>query len=153
MTTRQYATFEVADQLFGLDVAKVQEVLSFDTYTPVPLAPKAIGGLFNLRGQVIAAVDLRVQLGLPPRSSNGPAMNVIVRTDEESVSLLVDRIGEVVTLHTDAFEPPPDTLQGPARQLITGAFKLDGRLMLALDTNRATNTTTKVEAGRTEENA
>jgi purine-binding chemotaxis protein CheW len=146
MTTRQYATFEVADQLFGLDVAKVQEVLSFDTYTPVPLAPKAIGGLFNLRGQVIAAVDLRVQLGLPPRGSNGPGngpqMNVIVRTDEESVSLLVDRIGEVVTLHTDAFEPPPDTLQGPARQLITGAFKLDGRLMLALDTSRATNTTT-----------
>jgi purine-binding chemotaxis protein CheW len=157
MTTRQYATFEVADQLFGLDVAKVQEVLSFDTYTPVPLAPKAIGGLFNLRGQVIAAVDLRVQLGLPPRSNGtgtGPAMNVIVRTDEESVSLLVDRIGEVVTLHTDAFEPPPDTLQGPARQLITGAFKLDARLMLALDTNRATNTTTPAAgAGRGEENA
>jgi purine-binding chemotaxis protein CheW len=69
-------------------------------------------------------------------------MNVIVRTDEESVSLLVDRIGEVVTLHDDTFEPPPDTLHGPSRHLITGAFKLDGRLMLALDTTRATNTTT-----------
>jgi purine-binding chemotaxis protein CheW len=142
MPSRQYATFEVADQLFGLDVAKVQEVLSFDTYTPVPLAPESVGGLFNLRGQVIAAVNLRVQLGLPPRvdNQNGPAMNVIVRTDEESVSLLVDRIGEVVTLHDDAFEPTPDTLTGPSRHLITGAFKLDGRLMLALDTARATNT-------------
>jgi purine-binding chemotaxis protein CheW len=147
MTARQYATFEVAGQLFGLDVAKVQEVLSFDTYTPVPLAPPAVGGLFNLRGQVISAVDLRVQLGLPPRNSTGPAMNVIVRTDEESVSLLVDRIGEVVTLADDLFEPPPDTLHGPSRHLITGAFKLDGRLMLALDTTRATNTNpnTKVE--------
>jgi len=142
MTSRQYATFEVDNQLFGLDVAKVQEVLSFDTYTPVPLAPESVGGLFNLRGQVIAAVDLRVQLGLPPRTNQGPAMNVIVRTDEESVSLLVDRIGEVVTLHDDTFEPPPDTLHGPSRHLITGAFKLDGRLMLALDTTRATNTTT-----------
>jgi len=140
MASRQYATFEVADQLFGLDVAKVQEVLSFDQYTPVPLAPESVGGLFNLRGQVIAAVDLRVQLGLPPRDLDGPAMNVIVRTEDESVSLLVDRIGEVVDLHEDAFEPPPDTLYGPTRELINGAFKLDGRLMLALDTARATDT-------------
>jgi len=140
MASRQYATFEVADQLFGLDVAKVQEVLSFGEYTPVPLASSAVGGLFNLRGQVIAAVDLRVQLGLPRRDFEGAAMNVIVRTEEESVSLLVDRIGEVVRLDDEAFEPPPDTLHGPTRELINGAFKLDGRLMLALDTARATDT-------------
>jgi purine-binding chemotaxis protein CheW len=140
MSSSQYATFEVDDQLFGVPVAIVQEVLSFSEYTPVPLAPKAVGGLFNLRGQVIAAVDLRVQLGLPPRDLDGPAMNVIVRTEDESVSLLVDRIGEVVDLHEDAFEPPPDTLHGPTRELINGAFKLDGRLMLALDTARATDT-------------
>lgn len=146
MTSRQYATFEVADQLFGLDVAKVQEVISFGEYTPVPLAPTSVGGLFNLRGQVIAAVDLRVQLGLAPRTAGGPAMNVIVRTDEESVSLLVDRIGEVIELPDTAFEPPPDTLTGPSRHLITGAFKLDGRLMLALDTNRAVNTSGRAVA-------
>ena len=140
MASRQFATFEVAGQLFGVEVHTVQEVLSYSEYTPVPLAPPAIGGLFNLRGQVIAAVDLRVQLGLPPRDLDGPAMNVIVRTEDESVSLLVDRIGEVVDLHEDAFEPPPDTLYGPTRELINGAFKLDGRLMLALDTARATDT-------------
>ena len=143
MASRQYATFEVADQLFGLDVAKVQEVLSFGEYTPVPLASSAVGGLFNLRGQVIAAVDLRVQLGLPRRDFEGAAMNVIVRTEEESVSLLVDRIGEVIEVPDTAFEPPPDTLTGPARHLISGAFKLDGRLLLALDTARAVNTTAK----------
>src|SRR3954451_9533025 len=98
MASRQYATFEVDDQLFGLDVAKVQEVFSFSEYTPVPLAPRSIGGLFNLRGQVIAAVDLRVQLGMPPRAPGGPAMNEIIGTDDESVSLLVDRIGELVVL-------------------------------------------------------
>ena len=143
MASRQYATFEVDNQLFGLDVAKVQEVLSFDEYTPVPLAPESVGGLFNLRGQVIAAVDFRVQLGLPPRDTTRPAMNVIVRTQDEPVSLLVDRIGEVVDLNDTDFEPPPDTLTGPSRDLITGAFKLDGRLMLALDTTRAVHTTTR----------
>ena len=140
MASRQYATFEVDDQLFGLDVAKVQEVLSFHEYTPVPLAPRSIGGLFNLRGQVIAAVDLRVQLGLARQALQGPVMNVILRGDGEPVSLLVDRIGEVVDLDDDTFEPPPDTLSGPTRELVVGTFKLDGRLMLALDVHQAVDT-------------
>src|SRR3982751_508949 len=77
MASRQFATFEVADQLFGVEVDTVQEVLSYNEYTPVPLAPPAVGGLFNLRGQVIAAVDLRVQLGLARRALQGPGMKVI----------------------------------------------------------------------------
>jgi purine-binding chemotaxis protein CheW len=140
MASRQYATFEVAGQLFGVEVAEVQEVLSFSEYTSVPLAPPAVGGLFNLRGQVIAAVDLRVQLGLARQALEGPVMNVILRGEDEPVSLLVDRIGEVVDLDEAAFEPPPDTLTGPARKLVIGTFKMDGRLMLALDVNSAVDT-------------
>jgi purine-binding chemotaxis protein CheW len=118
----------------------VQEVLSYNEYTPVPLAPPAVGGLFNLRGQVIAAVDLRVQLGLVRQAMQGPVMNVILRGDGEPVSLLVDRIGEVVDLDDETFEGPPDTLSGPTRELVTGTFKMDGRLMLALDVNQAVDT-------------
>ena len=140
MASRQFATFEVADQLFGVEVHTVQEVLSYNEYTPVPLAPPAVGGLFNLRGQVIAAVDLRVQLGLARQAMQGPVMNVILRGDGEPVSLLVDRIGEVVDLDDEAFESPPDTLAGPTRELVTGTFKMDGRLMLALDVNQAVDT-------------
>jgi purine-binding chemotaxis protein CheW len=140
MASRQFATFEVAEQLFGVEVETVQEVLSYNEYTPVPLAPPAVGGLFNLRGQVIAAVDLRVQLGLARQSLQGPVMNVILRGDGEPVSLLVDRIEEVVDLDDDAFEPPPDTLSGPARGLVIGTFKRDGRLMLALDVHQAVDT-------------
>ncbi|MEV1289836.1 chemotaxis protein CheW [Micromonospora sp. NPDC049679] len=140
MSSRQYATFEVADQLFGVEVEAVQEVLSFHEYTSVPLAPSAVGGLFNLRGQVIAAVDLRVQLGLDRQVLDGPVMNVILRGDDEPVSLLVDRIGEVIDLEESAFEPPPDTLSGPTRDLVVGTFKLDGRLMLALDVRNAVDT-------------
>src|SRR3954465_3527594 len=140
MASRQFATFEVAGQLFGVEVHTVQEVLSYNEYTPVPLAPPAVGGLFNLRGQVIAAVDLRVQLGMARQELDGPVMNVILRGDGEPVSLLVDRIGEVVDLDDETFEGPPDTLSGPPRELVTGTFKMDGRLMLALDVNQAVDT-------------
>jgi purine-binding chemotaxis protein CheW len=140
MPGRQFATFEVADQLFGVEVDTVQEVLSYNEYTPVPLAPPAVGGLFNLRGQVIAAVDLRVRLGLARQALDGPVMNVILRGDGEPVSLLVDRIGEVVDLDDEAFEPPPDTLSEPIRELVVGTFKMDGRLMLALDVHQAVDT-------------
>jgi purine-binding chemotaxis protein CheW len=140
MASRQFATFEVADQLFGVEVDTVQEVLSYNEYTPVPLAPEAVGGLFNLRGQVIAAVDLRVQLGQARQALQGPVMNVILRGNGEPVSLLVDRIGEVVDLDDESFEPPPDTLSGPTRELVVGTFKMDGRLMLALDVDQAVDT-------------
>src|SRR5438045_9743427 len=101
MPTRQYATFEVAGQLFGVEVEAVQEVLSFHEYTAVPLSSPAVGGLFNLRGQVIAAVDLRVQLGLPRQSLSGPAMNVTLRGDDRPVKLPLDRLGVVVDPEAD----------------------------------------------------
>jgi purine-binding chemotaxis protein CheW len=140
MASTQFATFEVDGQLFGVEVDTVQEVLSYDEYTPVPLAPPAVGGLFNLRGQVIAAVDLRVQLGSARQALRGPVMNVVLRGDGEPVSLLVDRIGEVIDLDEWAFEPPPDTLGGPIRELVVGTYKLDDRLMLALDVDQAVDT-------------
>src|SRR4051812_45909542 len=140
MASRQYATFEVADQLFGVEVGEVQEVLSFNEYTSVPLAPSAIGGLFNLRGQVIAAVDLRVQLGLDRHALDGPVMNLILRGEDGPVSLLVDRIGEVVHLDAAALEPAPENLTGPARRLVVGTIPLNGRLMLLLDVDRALHT-------------
>ena len=137
MPSRQFATFEVADQLFGVEVDTVQEVLSYNEYTPVPLAPPAVGGLFNLRGQVIAAVDLRVQLGLARKALQGPVMNVILRGDGEPVSLLVDRIVDIAensaTTRRDAEE---DGLVGTAviQQRVTELLDVR-RAILAADPN------------------
>ncbi len=137
MSTQQLSTFSVDRYDFGVEVATVQEVIRYQEMTRVPLAPQSIGGLINLRGQVITAIDLRHRLGLPPRKPGVLPMNVVVRTDDGAVSLLVDKIGEVVHASSDDFEMPPETLSGPGRELIRGAYKLDGCLLLALDVRRA----------------
>jgi purine-binding chemotaxis protein CheW len=133
----QLATFTLGDRLYGVGVERVQEVLRSQARTRIPLAPPAIAGLVNLRGQVLTAIDLREQLGLPPRPEGKEPMVVVIRVGTEPVSLLVDSIGAVVDVEPDTFEQPPDTLSGPSRELILGAYKLPDRLLLALDVDRA----------------
>lgn len=137
MTTQQLCSFYLDDLFFGVEVEKVQEVIRHQQTTRVPLAPEVIGGLINLRGQIVTAVDLRRRLDLSPRKNGQSSMNVVVRTDEGAVSLLVDEIGDVVEVNDTEFEPPPDTLQGIGRDLIRGAYKLKNRLLLLLDTEKA----------------
>ena len=132
----QYATFHLAGHLFGVEVKRVQEVLTEQPRTPAPLAPPAVAGLINLRGQVVTALDLRRRLRMPDRAEGQVAMNVVVRAAEEVWSLLVDSIGGVIEAADATFEPPPDTLNGPVRELIRGAYKLDGALLLVLDVDR-----------------
>jgi purine-binding chemotaxis protein CheW len=133
----QLSTFVVNGYLFGVEVATVQEVIRHQPMTRVPLAPPAFGGLVNLRGQVISAIDLRRRLGFPDRTAGELPMDVIVRTRDGLVSLLVDQIGDVVDVSEEAFEEPPDTLLGIARELIRRVYKLDDTLLLSLDVEGA----------------
>jgi purine-binding chemotaxis protein CheW len=134
---KQYATFHLGGLFLGVEVRQVQEVIRYQTMTPVPLAPPMIQGLINLRGQIVTAIDLRRRLALPPRPDDQLPMNVVVRGDDGAVSLLVDGIGDVVEIEDDAYERPPETLSGTARELVTGVYKLRDRLLLILDTERA----------------
>ncbi|MHB1491738.1 chemotaxis protein CheW [mine drainage metagenome] len=134
----QYVTFTLDGAHYGVDVAKVQEVLRAQRRTPVPLADADVAGLVNLRGQVVMTVDLRTRLGLPALPAGQEPMMVVAQVAGETVSLLVDEIGDVVEVDTDQFERPPETLVGPMRDLITGAYKLESGLLLALDVERAT---------------
>ena len=136
-TSGQLATFWLDGDLYGVEVAHVQEVLKSQGLTRVPLAPAAVAGLINLRGQVVTAIELRERLGRPPRPEGTDAVVIVVRLHGEAVSLLVDSIADVVDVHATDFEPPPDTLDGQARELIRGAYKLDGQLLLALDVQKA----------------
>src|SRR6516162_5320370 len=123
----QYCTFYADGHYFGLDVRRVQEITRYREMTRVPLAPPVVRGLINLRGQIVTAIDLRRRLGLKDSPTDQLPVNVIVKTDDGAVSLLVDEIGDVVEVAEKHFEVPPETLRGSARELVRGAYKLPER--------------------------
>ena len=132
----QLSTFHVGKYLFGVDVSLVQEVVRLQLMTPVPLASPEIAGLINLRGEVLTAIDLRARLGLPPADSTREPVNVVVRVDDEPVSLLVDEIGGVLEVSQVPFEQTPSTVDERVRDLLLGAYTLPERLLLALNAKR-----------------
>ena len=136
---RQLATFSLANLFFGVEVLNVQEVIRFQEMTPVPLAAAEIQGLINLRGQIVTAIDLRRRLGLPERRSDELPMNVVVTGESEVVSLLVDEIGDVIEVDESTFEDSPSTLADEVKQVLKGVYKLQGRLLLVLDIERASD--------------
>ena len=137
MARDQFCTFYVRGLFLGLEVTCIQEVIRYQPLTVVPLTPPVIAGLMNLRGQIVTAIDLGHRLGLPPREPGERPLNVVVRTPDGAVSLLVDEIGDVIEVGDDSFERPPETVSDEARALILGAYKLKDRLLLVLDAARA----------------
>ena len=133
----QFCTFFVDNLFFGVGVREVQEVIRYQEMTRVPLASEVVSGLINLRGQIVTAIDLRRRLNLPDRPEGELPMNVVVHRDDGAVSILVDEIGDVVEVDESSFEPAPETLTGTARSLILGVYKLENRLLLILDTDKA----------------
>ena len=132
---RQLCTFFVDDLYLGVDVLEVQEVVRYQDLTAVPLAPEAVRGLINLRGQIVTAIDMRTMLGLAPLDGDELPVNVVIRDGvDEAASLLVDQIGDVVDTADLELEEVPPTLVGAARELVLGAYKLADRLLLVLDT-------------------
>ncbi|MFQ5556616.1 MAG: chemotaxis protein CheW [Acidimicrobiales bacterium] len=133
---RQLCTFRVEELYLGIDVLSVQEVLYHNEITEVPHSPPGVTGLINLRGQIATTIDLATRLGVPPRTIDATPVHVVVRYHGEPVSLLVAEIGDVMTVDADAYEQPPETVAGSARELLTGAYKLDDGLLLTLDIDR-----------------
>lgn len=136
MATHQFCTFYLKDQFFGVPVQEVQEVIRCQEMTRVPLVPPVIRGLINLRGQIVTAIDLRRRFQMQDRSDSELPTNVVVRTDDGPVSFLVDEIGDVLEVDEANFEPVPETMK-ECRELVRGVYKLDGHLMLVLDSGRA----------------
>lgn len=139
--SQQFCTFFVDGQFFGVPVQQVQEVIRYQEMTRVPLVPQVIRGLINLRGQIVVAIDLRRRLSASERPEGQLPMNVVVRTVDGAVSLLVDEIGDVLEVQDDTFERPPETLQNISRELVLGVHKLPNGLLLILDTEKAVNGT------------
>lgn len=133
----QLCTFRLGKLLLGVPVQDVQEVIRYQEMTRIALAPPAVRGLINLRGQIVTAIDLRRHFGLADRTPDEFPMNVVVRTGDGPVSLLVDEIGDVLEVDGRTFEPPPPTLDARTSAFVTGLYKLEAQLLLVVDTQRA----------------
>jgi purine-binding chemotaxis protein CheW len=134
---RQLCTFRLSDYHLGIDVECVREVIRHRRPAPVPLAPPGVVGLINIRGQITTVVDLRARLGRSAAPPRDDSVGVVLQGPGRVVSLLVDVVGEVLTVDEATFEPPPETVREPARSLLVGTYNLPEGLVLVLDTEKA----------------
>lgn len=132
----QYATFRVADLFLGIEVSKVQELIRHREMSAIPLAPPAVEGLINLRGQIVIAIDTRCSLGLPRAAHEDARVNIVLKSNDAVISLLVDEICDVLDVPASACAALPDNMPVEQRRLIEGVFHVKQGLMLVLDTDR-----------------
>ncbi len=148
--TEQFVTFYFGQHYFGLPIDDVIEINKALDITPVPLAPAYVAGVVNLRGQILTAVHLAQKVGMRvnrPASIDSDAKdgddqdriseqkfnNVIMGSREEPVSLLVERIGDVMSVPRNNIEPPPAIIEGVDAKYVSKVCKLKGKLLIILD--------------------
>lgn len=132
----EYVTVVIGGQLFGLPIARVQDVFKPEGLTRVPLASPEIAGVLNLRGRIVTAIDMRRRLGLPPRAENRAPMAVGIELGAESYGLMIDSVGEVLKVGDALREPNPVNLDARLASVSGGVHRLDGQLMVILDVDR-----------------
>jgi purine-binding chemotaxis protein CheW len=136
-----FVTFFINDQMFGIPVLKVQDILQPEHIASIPLAPPEVKGSINLRGRIVTVIDVRVRLGLKPKKHEAGAkgMGVTVEHGHDLYTLLVDRIGDVMGLSSDLFERNPATLDPKWREFSMGVYRLEKNLLVVLDIERLLN--------------
>lgn len=142
----EYVSVTVAGQLFGIPVLQVQDALGPQRITRVPLAPPEVAGSLNLRGRIVTAIDLRTRLKLPPLPEGERGMSVVVDHGGELYSLIVDAVGEVLSLPASGLDRNPTTLDPTWRDISAGIYRLDKILLILLDVARALDFTNRADA-------
>ncbi len=131
-----YVTMFVSGQLFGIPVLEVHDVFVPTRLAHVPMAPPEIAGILNLRGRIVTAIDLRQRLGYAPRDHGAQVMAVVIEYHGEPYSLLVDSVGEVLSLAESMFERNPTNLDARLRDVSEGIFRLEDRLMVVIQLDK-----------------
>ena len=134
--TRELLTLNVGEQIFGIPILQVQDVLGAQKITRVPLAPPAIAGSLNLRGRIVTAINMRACLGMPDRDAGAKTMSVVVENNSELYSLMIDSVGDVMNLPYSDYEKNPATLSPQWRSLCQGIYRLKDKLLVVLDVPR-----------------
>ncbi|MEM6780253.1 MAG: chemotaxis protein CheW [Pseudomonadota bacterium] len=132
-TRKEYLSIHINDQMFGIPILQVQDVLGEQKITQIPLASSAIAGSLNLRGRIVTAIDVRKCLGLPRTETTSKDMSVVVEHNGELYSLIIDSIGDVLSLKIKDFEKNPATLDPLWRDISQGIFRLENNLLVVLD--------------------
>ncbi|NJC89325.1 MAG: chemotaxis protein CheW [Desulfuromonas sp.] len=138
--TRQYVTFCLGEELFGVEVARAREILDLVPVTKVPQTPDYLLGVINLRGQVVPVVDLRVKMGLPKAETTRDSCIIVieVQVDGEVMTVggLADSVREVLELRDDLIEPAPRLGTKLKTEFIAGMGKLDEQFLILLEIDR-----------------
>jgi len=131
----QFVTFYFGEHFFGLPIDDVIEINRALEITPVPKARYYVSGVVNLRGQILTAINLSSRIGLKTTSSkeSDKLNNVIIGHRDEPVSLLVEKIGDVIAVPKNQIEPPPDIIAGVDVKYVSQVCKLPGQLLIILN--------------------
>ncbi len=132
----EFVTFSVAGQMFGLPIARVQDVFKPARITPVPLAGAEIAGVLNLRGRIVTVIDMRRRLDMKRREANDAPMAIGIESRGELFGLIIDAVGEVLRLPAADREPNPVNLDRKLATLSAGVYRLEGQLFVVLDVDR-----------------
>lgn len=130
----EMCSVRAGEMRMGLPIGHILEIIAAVRPYPVPLAPEFVGGLVHYRGDVLTTVSLRYLLGLAPLERPQPIL--VLEGVGGCYGVLVDAVGEVLTLSPDAFEPNPSTLDPVRKQFFSGAYKLRNQLMVVLNLAR-----------------
>ena len=143
VSSQQYVTFSLGEELFGVEVTRTREILSLTPVTKVPQTPDYLLGVINLRGQVVPVVDMRLKLGLPAGDETEDTCIIVVEVHVDGepiiVGALADAVREVLDIRSDQIEPPPRLGTRLKTEFITGMGKIDEQFMILLNIDRIFN--------------
>jgi len=132
----QLVTFSIADEEFGVDILKVQEIIRTMEISKVPRSPNFVEGVINLRGKVIPIIDLRRRFGLAHKQHDKDTRIIVIEMTDVIVGFVVDAVSEVLRIPASTVEPPPPVVAGMDSEYISGVGKLEGSLLILLDLDK-----------------
>ena len=130
---RQFISFSVGAEEYGLELLRVKEVIRIREITWLPKAPTFVKGIINLRGDVIPIIALREKFGLPAQETTATTRVIVVEIDGRLMGMVVDAASQVVRIPADQIAPPPPVLGGLSQEFVTGVGKLDDKLVILLN--------------------
>ena len=130
---RELITFEVEGQLFGIDIMSIREIRAWTPVTRLPGVPHFVAGVVNLRGTVLPVVDLAARLGWKPTEPTPRHAIIVIQLDGQARGLIVDAVSDIVTVASDALQPPPSSGGDAIVPFLEGLVAIEDRMVMVLD--------------------